>query len=129
MQMECEPGLNHMSQILEFLMGRKIPIRISKALTEAISRFSALYAQRQYELVLFGSYARGDFSDGSDIDLLLLLDQVSDPQAERERYFPIVCDLSLKYDTVISVVSMDRDTYQTKKTPLILNVLREGVRV
>ena len=110
-------------------MGKKIPVRIQKALTETKGKFDALYAQQRHELVLFGSYARGTFSSGSDIDLLLLLDDIHDPAAERDRYFPIICELSLKYDTVISVIPMARSTFQTKKTPLILNAQREGVKV
>ena len=110
-------------------MGKKIPIKIGKVLTETKSRFDSLYALRNHELVLFGSYARGDFTRGSDIDLLLLLDDMKDLDAERDQYFPIVCELSLKYDTVISVISMDRFTYQSERTPLILNVHKEGIRV
>lgn len=110
-------------------MGKKIPLRIQKALAETKGKFDALYAQQRHELLLFGSYARGTFSSGSDIDLLLLLDDLNDPTAERDRYSPIICELSLKYDTVISIVPMDRSTYQTKRTPLILNVQREGVEV
>ncbi len=110
-------------------MGKKIPAKIHKLLAEAKNRFDALYMQRQHELVLFGSYARGDFSKGSDIDLLLLLDDLKDPLAERERFFPMICDLSLKYDTVLSVVPMDTACYESQKTPLILNVHREGVRL
>ena len=110
-------------------MGKKIPVRINKVLTETKNRFDALYAERQHELVLFGSYARGDFSRGSDIDLLLLLDDLTDPIAERDRFFPMICDLSLKYDTVVSVIPMDVACYDSKKSPLILNVHREGVRL
>lgn len=110
-------------------MGKKIPVRINKVLIETKNRLNSLYAERQHELVLFGSYARGDFSKGSDIDLLLLLDDVNDPGAERDRYSQIICELSLKYDTVISVISMNRSMYQSKKTPLILNVQKEGVPI
>ncbi len=48
---------------------------------------------------------------------------------KRERYFPTVCNLSLKYDTVVSVVPMDYETYLNTKTPLILNARREGIRI
>lgn len=48
-------------------MGKKIPVRINKVLTETKNRLNALYAQRKHELVLFGSYARGDFSTGAGV--------------------------------------------------------------
>lgn len=59
----------------------------------------------------------------------MLPDNIADPTTERERYFPIICNLSLKYDTVVSVVPMDYETYLNTKTPLILNARKEGIRI
>ena len=69
-------------------MARKLPKKIEKVLEETKSRLTSIYAQRLKGIILFGSFARGDFASGSDIDLLILLDCISDPGAERERYFP-----------------------------------------
>jgi len=110
-------------------MGKRLPDNIQQALTETRSRLTDLYAQRLREIILFGSYARGDYAAGSDIDLLVLLDQMTDPGVEREGYLPLVCELSLKYDTVVSVVPMDFDVWMNHKSPLILNAKREGVRL
>lgn len=110
-------------------MAKKLPKKIAKILTETKAELSGLYPGRLKEIILFGSYARGDYEKGSDIDLLMLLDGVADPAAERERYFPAICNLSLKYDTVVSVVPMNYETYHTAKTPLILNTRKEGIRI
>lgn len=110
-------------------MAKKIPKKVERILAETKNRLTDLYHGQLKEIILFGSYARGDFSEGSDIDLLLLFDGSSAPLAERDRYFSAVCELSLKYDTVLSVVPMDAQTYQTKKTPLILNIHKEGQRI
>jgi len=110
-------------------MAKKLPKKIELLLNEAKGQLRSLYPDRLKDIILFGSYARGDFSKGSDIDLLLLLDQISAPTAERDRYFPMVCDLSLRYDTVVSVIQMDISTYQTKRSPLILNIQKEGRRI
>ena len=108
-------------------MAKRIPENIKSILNETRICFDAIYAQRVKELILFGSYARGDFEPGSDIDLLLLLDHLEDLDTERARYMPAICELSLKYDRVVSVIPMEYETYQTRKTPLIVNVQREGV--
>ena len=110
-------------------MAKKLPKKIEKILAETKGQLSNLYSQRMKDVILFGSYARGDYTKGSDIDLLLLLDSVDDPAVERERYSRTICDLSLKYDTVVSVVPMDYETYLSKKTPLILNARKEGMRI
>jgi predicted nucleotidyltransferase len=110
-------------------MPKRIPKKIMTILNETRECFNAIYAQRVKELILFGSYARGDYDTGSDIDLLLLLDHLDDMETERARYMPTVCELSLKYDTVVSVIPMEYEKYRTRKTPLIINVQREGVRL
>jgi uncharacterized protein len=110
-------------------MANSYPKTIQGVLSEAKTRLLAIYPKRLRELILFGSYARGDYADGSDIDLLLLLDGVSNPMEERERCFPIVCELSLKHNLVLSILPMDFGAFHVRKTPLILNVRREGLRI
>lgn len=110
-------------------MARRLPEKIESILQEVKDRLDSLYADRLKEIILFGSYARGDFAEGSDIDLLVLLDRLDEPEAERERYLSAICELSLKYDTVVSIVPMDYRVFRSKKTPLTMNVTREGVRL
>ena len=110
-------------------MRKKLSKKITRVLSETKEQLQSIYSRQLREIILFGSYARGDYSKGSDIDLLLLLDHLDNPGAERERYMAIICDLSLKYDTVVSIIPMDYASYHTLKTPLILNVQKEGVRL
>jgi predicted nucleotidyltransferase len=108
-------------------MRRKLPKKITKILETTKKELSALYPQRLKGIILYGSYARGDYAEGSDVDLLLLLDNMDDPTVEMDRYAPGIYDLSLKYDTVVSVVPLDYESYLSKKTPLILNAQKEGM--
>jgi len=108
-------------------VGRKRPGKVDRVLAEAKALLSAQYADRLKGIVLFGSYARGDFAEESDIDLLVLLRPLPDPLEERERIFPAICDLSLKHDVVLSLVLMDLDAFRSRRTPLILNAGKEGV--
>jgi len=110
-------------------MAKKLPKKIELVLAETKAQLIALYPHRLRDVILFGSYARGDYTKGSDIDLLLLLDRIVDMGIERDHYFPAICDLSLKYDTVVSVIPMDYETYRSKKTPLILNARKEGKQI
>ena len=111
------------------MLHKKLPRKIQQIVQEAKEQLQTIYSSHLREMILFGSYARGDYTKGSDIDLLMLLDDMPDPVAERERYLPILCNLSLKHDTVVSLVPMSYATYYHHKTPLILNVQKEGVRV
>lgn len=111
----------------QYTMASKRPQVIDKILAETKTLLCARYARRLKGIILFGSYARGDFTEGSDIDLLVLLSPLPDPVAERARISPAICDLCLKYDVVLSIILMDFDTFRSRKTPLILSAGKEGV--
>jgi predicted nucleotidyltransferase len=97
-------------------------------LEEVEATLRGIYGDGFLGLVLFGSHARGTSVKGSDIDLVLLL-QDCEGVCERQRYSAAIADLSLQYDIVISLVPMGIDEYRSGKTPFLLNVRREGVRL
>jgi uncharacterized protein len=94
-----------------------------------------LYGDRLVQLTLFGSQARGDQESESDIDVLVVLRSQSvcgaespvNPGEEIKRTGKIVADLSLNYDVVISCLFMDETQYQTRNSPLLRNIRKEGV--
>ena len=59
------------------------------------------------EMKLFGSYARGDYSKTSDIDLMIRLPKV-DRNIE-EDLFNIAYDFELEYDCVIDVIVLPQN--------------------
>ncbi|MBU2603988.1 MAG: nucleotidyltransferase domain-containing protein [Actinobacteria bacterium] len=89
----------------------------------------ALYGPRLVRLVLFGSQARGEADEGSDIDVLVVLVGPVDAWEEIERTGRIVSDLSLDHTVVISCVFIAEDRYRLEESPLLLNVRREGVLI
>lgn len=96
-------------------------------LQELKREFQLLYGPRFRQMILYGSYARGDAQQGSDVDILLVLKDVSDPAAERERLSELLFRLALKYDVVVSVIPADEHALETRRKPLFLNVKREGL--
>lgn len=88
-----------------------------------------LYGPRFRKLILYGSYARGEAVAGSDLDLLLVLDEVRDFWSEFEKVQDITSRLSLEHDAIISVFPMSEREYQERQTPFLLNVRREGMLV
>jgi predicted nucleotidyltransferase len=86
-----------------------------------------IYGKQLKDIILFGSYARGDSTEGSDIDIILLLDGIEDPVAEKEKFFDAIWQLDLKYDTVISILPFDENQFKTRRLPVILNAKREGI--
>jgi predicted nucleotidyltransferase len=86
-----------------------------------------IYGRKLKGIILYGSYARGDFEDGSDIDIIILLEDMNEPIVERERYFDVIYELDLKYDTVISIIPFKEEEFKNRRLPIILNAKREGI--
>ncbi len=102
---------------------------IRQVLREFHECLHALYGPRLRNVILFGSYARGDAEDGSDIDLVVVLDDFQDAEAENARISPIASELSLNHDVLISCMIYSESEFRRWNTPLLLNVRREGVLV
>jgi predicted nucleotidyltransferase len=110
-------------------MKRKIPEEIKAILDEVKRCLEKIYGDKLKDIILYGSYARGDFTAGSDIDIIILLEDMKELMVERERYFNAVWKLDLKYDTVISIIPFKEEEYRTRRLPIILNAKREGVSI
>lgn len=83
-------------------------------------------------IILYGSYARGDYDKDSDIDILILAD------IPREHIFKYKSDLirlsselGLEYDIVITVTLKDTETFYKyiNAVPFYQNIKKEGVPV
>lgn len=102
-----------------------IPIRdILIELKEALQK---RYGTKLKSIMLFGSYARGEQKDGSDIDIAIILEDFSHACIEIEHTGDIVSSLSLKFDTLISLVPIKEQDWHKRKTTLISNIKRDGV--
>jgi predicted nucleotidyltransferase len=86
-----------------------------------------LYGDRLVNVVLFGSYARGNATQLSDVDVLVVLKDVPDRNVESDRTLALIADLSLEFDTLISVLFASEQRFQTARDPLMLNVRRDGI--
>lgn len=79
-------------------------------------------------IVLFGSMARGDNHEASDIDLLVLLNKDKVDWADEKRItFPLY-DIEFDTGVLISPLVLSKHDWETKHkiTPLYHNILREG---
>ncbi|MCL5027515.1 MAG: nucleotidyltransferase domain-containing protein [Bacteroidetes bacterium] len=98
--------------------------QIIKEFREALKN---IYKENLVKIILYGSYARGDFNSDSDIDLLIVLEKLESPGKEIDRMIEVISEINLKYNVLISVFPVSIFEYNSLKSPLLLNVRREGI--
>lgn len=99
-------------------------------LLEFTRGIKAILGNRLTKAILYGSYARGDFRENSDIDIMVLT-TLTDEEIEKveTRVFDLAFDFQMDYGIDISVVIKNEDhfNYWLGAVPFYNNVQKEGV--
>ena len=103
-----------------------------RALAELVERLRQRYGDDLRRVVLFGSKARGDFDEESDLDVLLVVTQIPDEVywQHRRAITKETCDLELEYGVVFSLLIQDAPEYaQMRQWNLLINrnIERDGI--
>jgi predicted nucleotidyltransferase len=80
-------------------------------------------------LYLYGSRARGDALPDSDVDVLVVILGDFDYFDMVERTGQIAAELSLEYETVVSLAFTSKENYVHRMSPFLMNVRQEGIAV
>ena len=102
-------------------------MEVKKAIEEFKTEIKKIYGSRLKHILLYGSYARGDATEDSDIDLLIVLEGSVKPGEEIDRIIDALTEVNLKYGVLISVYPVSEKDYREVNSPLLLNVRREGI--
>ena len=103
--------------------------KLSEILVTLRSGLAELLGDQLAAVYLYGSHARGEATSYSDIDVLIVLNGNFDYFEMIEKTGDLAAKLSLENDTVIALAFVTKDNYQTRRTPFLMNVRREGVLV
>lgn len=95
-----------------------------KELKEGLTR---IYGDQLKAVYLYGSYARGDYRQGSDVDVMILLKDYKNYWKELHRSSDYVSDISLKYDVTVSCLIMKEIQWKESDMPVLRNIRKEGV--
>lgn len=100
--------------------------KIQELLTKLRRGLGHLYGERLVGLYLFGSHARGEATLESDVDVLIVLDEVTDYGREIEHTGHLVAELSLAYDVSISRVFVSASAWRHRDSPFLSNVREQA---
>jgi predicted nucleotidyltransferase len=106
-----------------------LPSKIRDAILELEAGLKKLYGDRFRDLLLYGSYARGTAWEGSDVDLLLLLEGPVDPVEEILRVQAVKAPISLEADLVISIMPVEIEAWRRGDGSFLRTIRKDAVPV
>jgi len=106
----------------------RLPPDLTAVVTALRKGLEELYGDRFRDLLLYGSYARGDQREGSDVDLLVLLDGPVDTGREILRLESIVWPLSLDHGVVLSVIPVSHQAYQKGESSFLRIIRKDALQ-
>ena len=100
---------------------------IQPIIAEFTEQAKAHYGNRLAKIILFGSYARGEAHDESDVDLLVVLnDEEVKTHQEKDSISEMLWRLFLKYLIDISVIPTTRNRYEHSEEYLFKFIRKDG---
>ena len=106
--------------------------KLNKVLKETCVELEKIFGNKLESVILYGSYARGDYSNESDIDVMALINlEKSEIAKYRRSVSEFACDMDIKYEVLLSVKLQDKFTFEKYRDalPYYRNVIKEGVEI
>lgn len=107
-----------------------MPQTIQTLLAGYVKEVQKIYGAHLKSVILYGSYARGDFTQESDVDIMLLVDL---PANEVDEYSDALAEVDYEYNVNYDIWMMpvvknvEHFNHWVAAYPFYSNVQREGV--
>ena len=87
-----------------------------------------LFSDSILAIILYGSVARNDNTDESDIDIVIIIKNEMD-DATKERFIHWSAELDLRYDRVFSIIDIQEENMEKWRNvlPFYQNIQKEGI--
>ena len=110
--------------------GKVMSYAFKKLMEKYVEEIRKIYGSHLRKVILYGSYARGDFHPDSDIDIMILLD-ITDLDLEEYniKLSYMTFDFNLDHDLDIKPIAKNEEHFKKwlDNYPFYANINREGV--
>lgn len=110
--------------------GMAMPQSMKSVIEQYIAEIKKIYGTHLRKIILYGSYARGDFKADSDIDIMILLDMSDmDLKVYSQQLSYMTFDFNLDNDLDIKPIAKSEDHFRKwiVNYPFYANINKEGV--
>lgn len=107
-----------------------MPKRMQSLIDQYVEEIKKIYGSHVKQIILYGSYARGDYNKQSDVDIMILTDlSFEEIEEYRDRISDIAYDIELDTGIILSPVIKNIEKYNSRISfvPFYKNVEKEGV--
>jgi predicted nucleotidyltransferase len=87
-----------------------LPERIERVVRDLAGRVRSRHGDRVRDVRLYGSYARGDAHEGSDVDVFVRIQGIT--EAERRELFDLVGDVDVEHLVTVHVFAPSDEEYR-----------------
>lgn len=104
--------------------------KINEILTTVVRFYHNKYGELLEQVWLYGSKARGDETAGSDVDIMVVLDDraIIDKTLRTDiKKYELAMDILAKYDELITPMEYPLTDFKNNRISLHRNVKKEGV--
>jgi len=85
------------------------------------------YGGKIRQVILYGSYARGDYNEDSDVDVLIVVSDDVNPVEVEESLSDLLFEILLNEKELCSVRAIPEKLFKEYNSPFLLNVKEECV--
>lgn len=110
--------------------GADMPRTMQSLIERYVSEVQKVYGSHLRKIILYGSYARGDFKTDSDVDILILLDILElEIKEYRHLLSDMTYDFNMDYNLDIKPIAKSEKHFLkwVRNYPFYTNISREGV--
>ena len=92
-----------------------------------VQKVLSIYSDNILSVILYGSVARGDNGDESDIDIALIVDK--DDEQQHDELLEAIVDINLDHNCLISPALIERSQFEkwSNILPYYKNIKKEGI--
>ena len=107
-------------------------LRLKKLLHELKNELEKVFGEKLKKVIVYGSYARGESDEGSDLDIMVLVDMnEKEIKNERDKVLDLTVDLTTRYGVVLSIIENNYDYFYdwAEVLPFFANIEKEGKNI